>query len=239
MDDQSELSNAAFPALLLSSASRREIFTAAGAALIVSALPHQAVAYPPASDLKDSPPPRDEGFFFVIPGKNNSGGNDPDADRLFFISSAWLPLFELTDFLAQPTNVIITMQSPAALVTWIGHNLTPNEKIKFSNTGNLPPEIIVGDTYKVLHKVNDYTFALADKTGQPVNTSINGTGLASKIDRKKGIVGNLNQLKDQKWTVLYSDDVAASMPVGAAPGNFTALPDPPNSGDTYLAMSIV
>jgi hypothetical protein len=47
----------------------------------------------PSGQLKDIAPPKD-GFFLILDSKN--GDSDP---RIFFLSSSWLPYFEVTDLM--------------------------------------------------------------------------------------------------------------------------------------------
>jgi hypothetical protein len=66
--------------------SRRDVLAAAGAALAGS-----AVSAGTATAAE-----RTEGYFFVFAAPP-AGSEDKAADRVFFISSAWLELFEVTD----------------------------------------------------------------------------------------------------------------------------------------------
>jgi hypothetical protein len=237
MHDQSKLSSKN-RTTDFGSASRRQVFATAGAALIASTLPRKAAAYP--ANLQDSPPPIDEGFFFVVPGKNKSGGPDLEADRVFFISSSWLPLFEITDLIAQERTVTITPGTPA-VVNWTGHGLQQNAQIRFSGP-NLPVnEIDVGQTYKVelidLGGTPDPNNFNIKKGGTLVNTTMPGSGMITKKGKKEQIV---NKFADN-WKVMYSEDVSALSPfhiVTNSSGTRVLLP-PPGQGETYLAMSII
>lgn len=66
--------------------SRRDVLVAATAALTSAAIQSPAVAGPAAEGTA--------GFFLVF---NSVGGNQSPPPRLFFIPSAWLEAFEVTD----------------------------------------------------------------------------------------------------------------------------------------------
>ena len=108
---------------------------------MLAALPTEAAAASPPTkaDMSDKLP-QAEGFFFVIPGKKANGTDDLDGDRVFFISSSWLPFFELTNTLSlAPADVTITPGSPGT-VTWVNNDLKHNDGMKFLGT-DLPNPI--------------------------------------------------------------------------------------------------
>jgi hypothetical protein len=216
--------------------SRRRVIVIAGSAVAASILPRQSARadYPM---LSDTPPP-DEGFFFILPGKKGAADEDREGDRIFFISSSWLPLFEVTDHLsrkAKKGTVNIAAGTPA-LVTWSGHGLENENKVRFIGSGALPNPMKSGETYFVKQKTAN-NFKIADKNGTLVNTTDPGTATAIQIKKSETLNNFRSQGKAQKdWLVLYSDDIP-----GLIEKNTTApvvrLPDPPE-GKTYLAMSI-
>lgn len=226
------------------STSRRKIVTAAGTALLVSVLPRQIAlaAYPTLTDIV----PPVEGFFLIAPGKQGNGTSSDEAgDRIFFISSSWLPYFEVTDALSQPKSatVEISIGNPA-IITWPSHELKDNERLIFSTTGNLPDGIQENGVYYVKRiGGSDDTFKIRPRPGGSfVDTTGNqsGTHTARKLDRLGEKVRRLSKLKGNlkkqtDWIVLYSDDISEHLvPNTAAP----VVPFPDPKGNTYLAMSI-
>jgi len=217
---------------LLATTSRRQVLTVAGSTIVAAVLPS-----PVASAATAEVPPLDEGFFLVMPGRKSGGmgGEDPEADRVFFLSASWLPFFEVTDLLSQPTNVDISMNSPA-VVSWTNHQLGANEKIRFSGA-LLPNPIFAGKIYKRGDEVVANTsFKLLDSDGNPVNTTEYGSGIATKIGRKSRVVDHFKTKgKKDNWLALYSDEVVDKLVANtAAPLKTLEPPD----GQTYLAMSI-
>jgi hypothetical protein len=220
--------------------SRREILTIAASTFVTSLFSGKFAA---AAPILNDTPPFDEGFFFVIPGTKQSGGGgtvpDPEADRVFFISASWLPYFEVTNILGQPAPVQIS-QSPSAAadVTWSNHNLSRGKKIKFEG-GTLPPEVIAGEIYKVGTVTPPDSFKLLSKINQPVTTTAPGNTTGIKVEKKTDIVQMFKgTMKQETWTALYSDDIAAGYNlVQNSTGTYKPL-DPPTGNDTYLAMSI-
>jgi hypothetical protein len=218
----------------ISRASRRRVIVIAGSAIAASILPRQlAAAYP---TISDEPPP-DEGFFFILPGKN-AGGDDLQGDRVFFISSSWLPLFEVTDHLskkAKKGTVNITAGTPA-VVNWTGHGLENDDKVRFSGSGPLPDTIKSGETYFVRNKSAN-NFKIADKSGNLVNTSTPASATATLVKKSETLKHLKGHEKGQKnWIVLYSDDINALIERNTT-APIIPLPNPPE-GKTYLAMSI-
>lgn len=215
--------------------SRRQVFVTAGSAIMASVLPQLAFALPPLSDT----PPIDEGFFFVIPGKKG-GSDDPEGDRVFFISSSWLPLFEVTDLLAKSSvSALVTISNTSpAIITWTSHQFGQGDKIRFSG-GSLPSTIVEGQTYFVENILTNDTFTITDHKGNTVNASTVGSTTATKLNGKKKVVDKLKMKTKQKWNVFYSDDIAGMLianPAVANPADVIPVPDPGTK--TYLAMSI-
>jgi hypothetical protein len=220
------------------SAVRRSIVAIGGSALaayLVSPKLAFGATYP---DLEDEAPQVD-GFFFVIPGKNKMGSEDVNGDRVFFISSSWLPYFELTDQLTEASltaPVQIASPNGFAEVTWQRHGLSAEAPVKFSSDG--PTGITAGATYYVRSQINDDTFQLS---ATPNGGKLSTTGSAANeatvepLTGKQRVLGKFKRRAQKDWSVLYSDDLRGFL----LPNTTTqVIPlEDPREG-TYLAMHV-
>jgi hypothetical protein len=225
--------------------SRRKLLVAGGATIAVTAMSRQAAlaAYPALDDV--APPV--EGFFLVVPGKDKDQHDDLAGDRIFFISSAWLPFFELTDVLTQAAqSSVVTISgavSQPAEIAWSKHGLEENDELQFTTTDKMPAPVTGAKTYYVVPK-NDNVFQISEISGgsavKITDTTQAGVHKAFRLNRhagKKSVVKRLKQKSSSKdWYVLYSDDIKEYIVPNQSSAPVVPLPNP--QSNTYLAMSI-
>ena len=223
------------------SAVRRRILSISASVLAAGVVsPKLVFGAPYPNPLPDSAPQVD-GFFFIIPGKDKADAADVNADRVFFISSSWLPYFELTDQLTKASVTdSVRIDSPGpAVVTWRKHGLGAGAQVTFSNNG--PAPITTGVTYYIRHPIGDDTFQLSITPGGPklYTTDASPADNVATVDPYTGKQRVLGKFKgkahQENWTVLYSDNLRDSL-VPNTTTQVIPLEDPRDS--TYLAMHL-
>jgi hypothetical protein len=223
------------------SAVRRSIVTISASALAACVVSPKLVFGASYPTLQDSAPQVD-GFFFVIPGKDRGGSDDVNGDRVFFISSSWLPYFELTDQLTKASvTEPVRIESPGyAVVNWQKHGLGPGTQVMFSNNG--PAPIMAGVPYYVRSPITEDTFQISiNQNGNPKlsTTDPNPADNVATVDPYTGKQRVLGKFKSkahkENWTVLYSDNIRDSL-VPNTTTQVISLEDPRDS--TYLAMHL-